>query len=87
MRGRLGRLGAGGGFLVRLFLGLGGVVGALFRGAAVAEHQQHVAATVHLRGRHRAHHGEWLAGIVDHFLDRGHRIAGGEALPQAGADQ
>ena len=72
---------------IQRFLSLGGIVGALFGGAAVAEHQQQVTAAVQGGSRHGANNGERLAGIVDHFLDRRHRVTRRETLAEAGADQ
>ena len=68
-------------------LGLGSVIGPLFRGSAIAEHQQQVTATVQGRRRHCPHNGKRLARVVNHFFDRCHRITGRETLPQARADQ
>ncbi len=73
--------------LVFRFLGLGGVVDALFRGTVVAEDQQQVAAAVQGGSRYGADDRKWLAGIVDHFLDRRDRVTRRETLTQAGADQ
>ncbi len=74
-------------FAVCFFLGNRGIGGALLGRTPVAEHQQHVTATVERRGGDGAHNGEWLAGIVDHLVDGGHGITGGEALAHSGADQ
>ena len=72
---------------IQAFLGLGSIVGAFFGGPGVAEHQQQVTAAVQGGGRYGANNGERLAGIVDHFLDRRHRVTCREALAEAGTDQ
>ncbi len=72
---------------IELFLGLGGVIGAFLGGAAVAEHQQQVAAAVQGGCGHGADDSERLAGVVDDLFYRGHRITGRESLAETGADQ
>ena len=47
---------------------------------AVTEYQQQVTAAVQGCGRHGAHNGKRLAGVVNHFLDRCHRVTGRETL-------
>ncbi|CAG8867108.1 hypothetical protein PS627_02391 [Pseudomonas fluorescens] len=72
---------------VGFFLRDGRIGSALLGGAAVAEHQQQVAAAVEGGRGNGADDGKRLPGVVDHLIDRGHRVACRKALAEAGADQ
>ncbi len=64
-----------------------GIGSALFRRAPVGEHQQQIATAIQRSGRHCTNDRKRLAGVVNHFLDRRHRVTGRETLPKARTDQ